>query len=86
MSALFFGLGVAAAVVVIFLTALVVVTFKLMKEVRLLKESDTDDRRNLASEVGSLVTMIDNSCNAYLESAKKYTDSRLDKVLEKISK
>jgi len=86
MSVLFFGLGAVAAVVVVSITALVVIVFKLMKEVRVLRESSVEDRRNMNSEIGSVVNMIDTSCKDYLEQAKKYTDSRLDKMFEKLSK
>lgn len=86
MSTLSFGLGVAAAVVVIFVTALVVVSLKLVKEVRVLKESDTDDRRNLTSEISNVYSAMDGNCKAYLETAKKYVDSRLDKMSDKLSK
>jgi hypothetical protein len=86
MSVLFFGLGAVAAVVVVSITALVVIVFKLMKEVRVLRESSVEDRRNMNSEIGSVVNMIDTSCKDYLEQAKKYTDSRLDKMSEKLSK
>jgi len=86
MSALFFGLGAVAAVVVVSIIALVVIVFKLMKEVRVLRENGTEDRRNMNSEVGCVVNMIDTSCKDYLESAKKYVDSRLDKMSDKLSK
>lgn len=86
MSLLSFGLGAIAAVVVVSITALVVVTFRLVKEVRALRESSVEDRRNMNSEIGCVVNMIDTSCKDYLEQAKKYTDSRLDKMSEKFSK
>jgi len=64
----------------------VVVAFKLMRKVRVLEESDTDDRRNLNSEISSVVSMMDVSCKDCLEQTKKYTDSRLDKMTDKLSK
>ena len=97
MNALIFFLGAMSALVVILIIAMVTVVLKLKKnqelfreDVRNLYQLREDDTKNLdrssCDAERDMRQHIQDERAYCMEECKKYTDSRIDKLIEKLSK